>query len=260
MRCLLLVVAVIPAIETEHAAATGLDGQQAPHIWIVTGLPGDAAHRTRFLSYTQRLKQVLESRFCVQLDDTQILFGAEGHEGYKACTLDNLKEAMSRVVSLTKKGGQAWIFVIGHANPTADGANLNLPGPDISARSFGRLFQPVRDGAEIAFLFTTSTSGPFLKPLSTPGRVVIAATTGRGEVNETEFPGALVDVLERSQDDMSILDLFLAVKAQVKMRFDRQGLLQTEHAIIDTIGAGKGVEKPSKADAERAARFCLKKR
>ena len=99
-------------------------------------------------------------------------------------------------------------------------------------------------------MITSSASGFFLKPLSTPGRVAISATEADQEVNETLFPHALVEVLsapppeaDRDKDGaLSVFELYLAVVADVTRRYVEDELIPTEHAQLDDNGDGRGSE------------------
>jgi hypothetical protein len=97
---------------------------------------------------------------------------------------------------------------------------------------------------------TTSASGFFLKPLASRGRIAISATEADQEVNETLFPLALADVLAAPSTDfdrdhdgtLSVLELYLAVVADVIRRYVEDELIPTEHAQIDDNGDGRGSE------------------
>ncbi len=248
-------IATLALFVRQHGAAPS--SESSPHVWIFVGLPGDRPHEKLYRSCAGRLKQVLTTRFTVEPTSCRVISEAAAPG---ALTREKLREEFSRIVERTRDATPVWIFVLGHANPTRSGANFNLPGPDISAPEFGTLLAGARKGAPVAVFFTTSTSGPFLKHLAAPGRVVVTATTAQGQINETEFPHALVEFLRQAPYDaggLSIREIFSAVKQRVASRFKRQGLLQTEHALLDGNGDGIGTEEPREADAAGADRFRL---
>jgi hypothetical protein len=142
-----------------------------------------------------------------------------------------------------------WVIVVGHCHYDGRHSHLNIPGPDLDEREFGKIFEGLK-AKEQVFFVTTSASGFFLKPLAAPGRVVITATEPDREVNETLFPLALADTLanppegtDRDKDGVvSLLELYLAVVADVMRRYVDDENLPTEHARLDDNGDGHGSE------------------
>src|SRR5262249_44380339 len=128
-------------------------------------------------------------------------------------------------------------------------SHLNIPGPDLDEREFGKLFEGI-EAREQVFFLTTSASGFFVKPLAARGRVTIAATEPDREANETLFPLALADVLAnppegigRDRDgSVTLLEVYLAVVADVMKRYVDAEDLPTEHARLDDNGDGHGSE------------------
>ena len=141
------------------------------------------------------------------------------------------------------------MIVIGHNYFDGRDSHLNIPGPDLDQREFAKLFDGIK-AKEQLFLITTPASGFFIKPLAAGGRIVISATEPDQEVNETLFPHALADVLaeppegtDRDKDGkISVLELYLAVVANVMKRYVDAGNLPTEHAQIDDNADGRGTE------------------
>jgi hypothetical protein len=112
---------------------------------------------------------------------------------------------------------------------------------------------------------TTAGSGGLIRPLSTPGRIIVAATERDQELNETEFPHALGAVASRPPGTLdadhdgkvSVLELFDATVAEVAARYASDKRIPTEHAQLDDDGDGNGTEEPgrkaSAADGRLAA-------
>ncbi len=142
-----------------------------------------------------------------------------------------------------------WVIVLGHGHYDGRHSHLNIPGPDLDERGFARLFEGLK-AREQVFWITTSASGFFLRPLTGAGRIVVTATEPDQEVNETLFPLSLADVLasppegiDRDKDgQISVLELYLAVVADVMKRYVDAEDLPTEHARLDDNGDGRGSE------------------
>ena len=142
-----------------------------------------------------------------------------------------------------------WVIVLGHGHYDGRHSHLNIPGPDLDERAFGKLFDGIKAREQI-FMIGTPASGFFLKPLAASGRIVITATEPDQEVNETVFPLALAEVLavppegtDRDKDGkISVFELYLAVVANVMQRYVDAENLPTEHAKLDDNGDGHGSE------------------
>lgn len=235
-------------------------GSPAPRVWIFVGLPGDVEHEKLFRAYVDRLMTALTVRFTADAGACRVLFGTDGAGTQGACTRENLAGELAAIAEQSRNAQPIWIFFFGHANRTDVTAHFNVPGPDVTAPELGKMLLPARGRAPMAVFFTTSASGSFLAHLSAPGRVVVTATTGEAEINETDFPQALLAFLEDAPcdgDGVTILDIFRGVTARVQAQFRERGLLATEHALLDGDGDGKGTEEPAAADAAGAERFRL---
>lgn len=233
----------------------------APHVWIFNGTPGDDEHHVFYEKNIERLRKTFTGRFGIPAQNLTVLYGPKeaGYDGH--CTREALLAELAKVVAHTHQptAGTAWVIFQGHANRIAGGANFNLPGQDVSARDIGEALKSAAPNASIVVLATTACSGAFVRPLSAPGRMIIAATNPADPENETEFPQALADALEAPATDankdgtVSVTELFLACHAQVQRIYQQQGFLIKEHAQLDGNGDGRATQRPAPLDAEPAA-------
>ena len=103
----------------------------------------------------------------------------------------------------------------------------------------------------VVFVDTASASGPFVEALSGPGRVIVTATRTGAEVYETLFGGPFVEAFSTDAADadrdgrVSILEAFDYAKKQVAASYQREGLLMTEHALLDDNADHEGSIDPS---------------
>jgi hypothetical protein len=122
----------------------------------------------------------------------------------------------------------------------------------------GKLFADICCREQV-FWMTTSASGWFVRALSAPGRIVIAATAADEEYNETEFPQALAAVarlpareLDADKDGkVSVLEVYRRTVKEVEARFAADRRVPTEHAQLDDNGDGVGTEEPVLADVPK---------
>ena len=143
-----------------------------------------------------------------------------------------------------------FVVLIGHG--TFDGriAKFNLPGPDMTAADFGPLLKPL-DGRRVVFVNTASASGPFIEELSGPGRTIVTATRNGTERFATLFGGFFVDALTAEAADadknkrVSVLEAFNYARREVATAYEREGIMLTEHALLDDSGDKEGTAQPA---------------
>ena len=117
----------------------------------------------------------------------------------------------------------------------------------------------------IVFVDTSSSSGPFVAALSAPGRTIITATRNGAEQFTTLFGGYFVEAFSAEGADadknkrVSMLEAFQYAKGEVLRAYEREGLLATEHALLDDNGDKEGSQDPSPTakDGKLAAAMSL---
>jgi hypothetical protein len=145
---------------------------------------------------------------------------------------------------VARPAGELWLVFIGHGTFDGQTAKFNLRGPDISAAELASVLKPCR--RPLVVIQCASASGPFLKALSAPGRVIITATRSGYEVNATRFGEYMAQAIANPAADLdkdgqtSLLEAFLAASRQVEQFYKEQGRLMTEHALLDDNGDGFG--------------------
>jgi len=237
---------------------------EAPLVWILMGLPGDEERRAAYGETVQRLAGAFRDRFGLGDEDVTVLFGRGDLAPYGPCDAESLSRELERVCERSKGARPIWLFFLGHANSSQRDVYFNLAGPDVSAREIARRLAPARRESGMVVFVTTAASGKFLKPLASPGRVVVSATEPSEPDNETEFPRALADALEDPESDLdrngtlSALEIFEATKRRVEEIYRDEELLQRERPTLDGNGDGEGTTRPAEKDAGPAQRFELR--
>ncbi len=221
---------------------------------ILVGLAGDPEHGELFHKWGGELADSA-GRLGVPADHVAYLVDqqAEGEARVSGkATVEEIGRTFDRFAKLATADDVMYVVLIGHGSYDGKTAKFNLPGPDISAADFNTQFRklPTR---QIVFVDTTSASGPFVNELSGPGRVVIAATRNGSENFSTLFGGYFVDALTGDEADadknrrVTMLEAFQFAKAAVQRAYDKEGLLSTEHAVLDDNGDKAGSVDPSTA-------------
>lgn len=137
-----------------------------------------------------------------------------------------------------------WIVMIGHGTFDGRSARFNLVGEDVTEQELARWLEPLR--RPTAIVQCASASGEFLPALSAAGRVVVTATKSGAETNFARFGGFLSAAIADPAADLdkdgqvSLLEAFLRAARQTEEHYAGQGLLATEHALLDDNGDGRG--------------------
>jgi hypothetical protein len=103
----------------------------------------------------------------------------------------------------------------------------------------------------MVFVNTASASGPFLAELSAPGRTIVTATRSGAERFATLFGGQFIDALMSDAADadknrrISVLEAFNAARVGVARAYEQEGIMLTEHPLLDDSGDGRGSLDPT---------------
>ncbi len=141
---------------------------------------------------------------------------------------------------ISRPDGELWLVFIGHGTYDGHSAKFNLRGPHISADDLAAALKPCR--RPLVVVQCASASGPFLPALSSPGRVIITGTRSGYEDNATQFGGFLAHAIANPTADLdkdgqtSLLEAFLMASREVAQYYKDQGLLMSEHALLDDNG------------------------
>jgi hypothetical protein len=224
---------------------------------IVVGLSGDPETGKLFHKWGNTLADASE-RLGVTTDRLVYLVDAE-QEGDKHVTGKATKEAIGKAIEgFAKQAGPddlVFVTLIGHGDFGSGMAKFNLPGPDIGPAEFNALLKKLPT-KQIVFVDTTSSSGPFVEELSAPGRTIVTATRNGAEQYDPLFGGYFIEALTSQEADadknqrVSVLEAFQFAKREVTRAYEKEGLLSTEHALLDDNGDKEGTQDTTLASAK----------
>ncbi len=246
MRRAWLAAAVI-ALPAPVAAQAG-----ATHVLLITGLSGDAHFAA---SYQQTARALYDTaRRAWHVGDSSLIYLAEDSTADPSrirgrSTSAGIGAAFARLAHRVSPGDVVLVFLLGHGSGEGAQEAVNLPGPDAPASQYAAWLAPLR-AATVVFVNASSGSGDFLPVLSAPDRIVITATTGAYERNESLFgplfAQGLTDPAADADKDgkISVLEAFDFAVTQVAHAYDSTHRLQTEHAQLDDNGDGRGSRTP----------------
>jgi hypothetical protein len=225
-----LVLACVAAAETEDL----------PVVLVVVGAPGTAEYGMQFDAWAERLVKTAET--------AQAKVVRLGPGATEAAPGDHdLARVQAALAALPAKSPHpVWVVLLGHGTYDRRKAMFNLEGPDLSADELNEWLKPLE--RPIAVINCASCSGPFINALSGPNRVIVTATRTGSEQNFARFgeffsqsiadPGSDLD----KDQQVSLLEAFLAASSRVEEFYKQERRLATEHALLDDTGDALGVQ------------------
>jgi hypothetical protein len=237
-------------------AFSGAAFAQDTHLLVVVGLAGTPEHGELFKKWGTTLAEAASGKLGIDKANVTLLADA--------ATKDGVTKALAAIAA--KAGAEDTVFIVlfGHGTFAAKVAKFNLTGPDMAPEDFAPLLAKLRS-KRVVFVNTASASGPFVEALSGPGRVIVTATRTGDEKYATLFGGPFVDAFSTESADgdrdgkVSILEAFDFAKKAVAASYVREGLMQTEHGLLEDNGAKQGSMEPGRQakDGQSAAALSL---
>jgi hypothetical protein len=239
---LLLGIAALVALQSPVATAAG-----SRWVVILVGIPGDAG-------YEQKYKETADNWERSFSQDWKIPAG-QIIRPKTPLTAASIEPTLADLAKKLQPEDSLWLLTLGHGDHDGNQARFHVSGRDPTGEDWPRWLADFHCREQVLWL-THSSSGWLVKPLSKPGRVVIAATEAAEEINETEFPQALAKVLQsppkdvdvNSDGQVSLAELFTISVKETNARFAADKRIATEHAQLDDDGDGRGSETISAND------------
>lgn len=214
---------------------SGQDLQTRPAVLVIVGAGGTPEYVTRFAAWAKLWEQA-----CAKSNAAFMSVGLE--EAGTSSDLARIQQVLTDPSAETT--APLWLVLIGHGTFDGRTAKFNLRGPDLSASDLSEWLKPLR--RPIAVIDSTSSSAPFLKELSSPGRIIITATKSGFEQNYARFGQYFATAIVDPNADLdkdgqtSLLEAFLSASHATGQFYAGAGRLATEHALLDDNGDGLG--------------------
>ena len=226
---------------------------QNTHVAVIVGLAGEPEHGETFRRWAATLVDHATGPLAVPRDRVIYLAEQPEQDAKRATgksTKDAIEKSLGAMAAAAGADDTVFIILIGHGTFDGKVAKFNLPGPDMTAADFVPLLKRFAS-RKLVFVNTASSSAPFVEALSGEGRTVVTATRTGAEKFATLFGGYFVDALAGEDADadknrrVSVLEAFNAAKAGVARAYEKQGIMVTEHPVLDDGGDGEGSMDPS---------------
>jgi hypothetical protein len=226
---------------------------QDVHLAVIVGLAGDPEHGETFQKWASTLVDTASQRFGIPRERIVYLAEKPDSDPKRVSGRSTKEEIVKAFDAMGKASGpDDLVFIVLFGHGTFDGrvAKFNLPGPDMTAEDFEPLLKRFST-QRVVMVNTASASGPFIQALSGPGRTVVTATRNGAERFATLFGGFFVDALTDASADadknrrVTVLEAFDFARREVATAYERQGVMLTEHALLDDSGDREGAAQPS---------------
>jgi len=228
---LLLLGAIAGVVVSAAPAATN----SCPTVIIVVGAPGEAAFGEQFSTWARQWQQAAQ-----KAGAQSFVLGLETNT--TATDLDSLEKKLAEEPKESTQ--ELWLVLIGHGTFDGREAKFNLRGPDITSSNLSSWLKPFK--RPLAIIDASSSSAPFLKDLSAPGRVLITATRSGTEQNFARLGQYLAEAIADPAADLdkdgqtSLLEAWLMAARRTAEFYQTEGRLATEHSLLDDNGDGLG--------------------
>ena len=213
---------------------------------IVSGASGGAEYAEHLARWRSVLIDALRERPAFRDGHLRVLAETPG-PGVGRASREGVRDAVAQLGRQMDNRSVLLVVLLGHGTFDGSDARFNLVGPDLEAREWRALLDPLP--GSVVFVNTTAASFPFLDRLGAVGRVVITATGSPAQRYETVFPEYFVTAFGNLASDadkdgrVSVWEAFAYASDQVRRFYQRAGRLATERPMLDDTGDGIGRER-----------------
>jgi hypothetical protein len=219
---------------------------------VIVGLSGDPEHAQLFQRWASTLVDHASGRMGIPKEHIVYLTERPADDAQRATgksTQQEITRALGALAQGVKQNDVVFVVLMGHGTFDGRVAKFNLPGPDMTPADFAPILRSFK-AAQVVFVNTASSSGPFVAELSAPGRTIVTATRSGAERFATLFGGYFVDALASDAADadknkrVSVLEAFDAARMGVARAYEQAGTMITEHPVLDDSGDKQGSPDP----------------
>ena len=221
---------------------------QTAHLLVIVGLAGEPEHAELFQRWATTL---VDSSAKLGVGKPIYLAEKPDVDPKRITGRSSKDEVVKAFDALKAAGDDAIVFIVLIGHGTFDGkvAKFNVPGPDLTPADFEPLLTGLKS-KHVVFVNTASASGPFMQALAGRGRTIVTATRSGSERFATLFGGYFVDAFTGDDADadknrrVTVLEAFTFAKREVASAYEREGIMLTEHALLNDSG-GEGIGDPA---------------
>lgn len=227
--------------------SSSLAAQGRTHATLIVGLGGSEEYRASFHAEASQIYRALVDQHGLSADDITYLgerVELDPQMIEQRSTRANVLQHFGELAQHAGPMDRLFVVMIGHGTSNGGTVQFNLPGPDLTPEDFleGLAAFPTQT---LALVATGSASGGFIRPLSGPNRILVAATRSERQLNATEFGQFFAEAMSGADSDLdhddrvSVLEAFLFTRREVERLYADQNEIRTEAAVLDDNGDGE---------------------
>lgn len=226
------------------AVATATNAAAEPFALIICGSGGDDEFTERFREWGTRLYRVLTETLQFEDENVSLLMDGQAKDAADP-SLESIQNALTTLGDQIGPEDDFFIFIVGHGSHLQGVSKINVPGPDVSAEALDEWIANLTP-RRLIVINTASASAGFINVLSGPNRIICTATKSIAEKNATVFMQHFIDGIEDGSADInrdtriSVYEACEQAATLTRAWYDSEGLIATEHALLDDNGDRRG--------------------
>src|SRR5437867_3458594 len=225
---------------------------------LLSGISGDPDLQKEFLAWIKEIHAALRGPLQFPSEHVYVLFDDPSKDPtlirYKS-TRENLESVCREIAGKARKEDLVFVFITGHGNFDGKVYKLNLPGPDPTAEELAAILYSIPAQRFVVANMTTCSGGS-IPALSGKGKVIISATKSGMEKNQTQMGRFFAQAFKEGNADLdkngrvSVLEAFNYASLKVEEFYAKEGLLKTEHPVLEDDGDGQAQASPGPENGE----------
>lgn len=233
---------------------------QARYAVIIGGIGGESQYTEQYWIWASGIYDAFQKEHGISQDRLFLLVADPAVDPAvpaQRSSLTAIEQVFTNISQRLTSEDLLFIILIGHGTATDTDAKLNIPGPDLSAAALNTYLKPVK-ASPIVLINGASSSEPFIRAITGPGRVIITATKSGAERLATVFPEHFLAALSIADSDLdkdgqvSVLEAFTYTRLKTAEWYEDQGRIATEHPLLDDNGDGVGSREPGGTEPDGA--------
>lgn len=237
---------------------TAHNGIADDYALILGGAGGEKSFYDEFWRATSRMHNLLTDEYGYSPENISFLF--EDSEELPELvdgksTKANVENVFSQMARKVQSTDRFVLFMIGHATKAGRGLKFNLPGRDFSSVEIANGINQI-SAEEMILILGFPYSARMVPQFSKVGRTIIVSCSAHEGYMRSGFGNIFIDAFSDITSDtdgnrtISLLEAFLYTQNRVKMWYENDGAVQSEHPHLDDNGDGIPSRKNLPVEAE----------